>query len=306
MISMQERGNQFKNILITGDTGFIGRNLKNFLQKNCQEVSVSGFTRSKGRDIRNYNQILEAVKNKDLIINLAGTATIGYSWKNPRQAVDIDAYGATNVFKACDIAGIPVVHISSAEVYGTNLHPGHPMSENHPLHPRHPYGIAKKAAEIFAQKKIAQGQPIIILRLFTQYGDGSLEPLEQFIPRLIRNAISGKDLPIEGNGEIIRDWVFVSDTADAIWSSINAKPGFYNVCTGESFTQNQVATKILCEVKKHLKTKSRLVNLLHRQNFNEIKEQRGDPSRFFEETGWRAKTSLNDGIEKCIKFYLSV
>ena len=300
---MEEKNNQFKNILITGDTGFIGRHLKNFLRETEPEISISGFTRSAKQDIRNYEQILEAVRGKELAINLAGTSTVNYSWKNPKQTVDIDAYGAINFFKACGKLGIPAIHISSAEVYGTNLQPGRLMSENHPLHPKHPYGVAKKAAEVFAQNMFTQGQPITVLRLFTQYGDGSSEPLERFVPRLTRNAILGKDLPVEGDGEIIRDWVFVSDTAGAIWASRNAQPGFYNICTGQSFSQNQVATKILHAVKNKFKTRSRLVNILHRRNFNETREQQGDPSRFFEETGWQAPTSLDEGIEKCIKFY---
>ena len=196
---MEIKNGQFKNVLITGDTGFIGRHLKNFLQKTCPEISISGFTRSAKQDIRNYEQILATLHGKDLAINLAGTATIDYSWKNPKQTVDTDAYGAINFFKACAKFDIPAIHISSAEVYGTNLHPGHPMSENHPLHPRHPYGVAKKAAEIFAQKMINQGQFITILRLFTQYGDGSSEPIERFIPRLVRNALLGKSIPVFWN-----------------------------------------------------------------------------------------------------------
>lgn len=300
---MKERENKFKNILITGDTGFIGRHLKKFLEKNEPEISLSGFSRSSGQDIRDYEQIRAGIYGKDLVINLAGTSTVVNSWKNLKHTVDTDAYGAINIFRACADSGIPVIHISSAEVYGSNIHPGHPMSENHPLHPRHPYGIAKKAAEVFAEKLMNRGHSIAVLRLFTQYGDGSQEPLERFIPFLVRNALSGKDLPIDGSGQAMRDWVFISDTAEAIWNARLSSSGFYNICTGLASSQNQVATKVLHEVKKLTNTRSRLINLPRRQNFNEVREQIGDPSKFFEETGWRAPTTLEEGIKKCVEFY---
>lgn len=296
----------YKKILITGDTGFVGRYLKDYLETRFPDISISGFARSRGQDIKNYDQVYAAIEKKDLIINLAGTSDINKSWNNPKEAIDTNSFGAVNVFKAAAKNGIPVVHLSSAEVYGNNLHPGHPMSEEHPLHPRHPYGISKKAAELVAQDLISQGKKIIVLRPFTLYGDGSSEPLEKFIPKLVRNALSDKDLPVENNGELKRDWVFIEDLAEAIWKAQNARPGFYNICTGLSHSQNQVATTILHEVKKiNPSNKSRIVNLPLKRELNLIQEHRGDPSRFFEETGWRAPTTIEKGIKKCIQFYLT-
>lgn len=295
----------YKKVLVTGDTGFVGRYLKNYLETRFPEVSFSGFTRSRGQDIRNYEQVLAAVQGQDLIINLAGTSDVKRSWTNPKETIDINAFGAVNVFKAGVKFGIPVIHLSSAEVYGINLRPGHPLSEEHPAHPRHPYGISKKAAELYAENLISKGHHVTVLRPFTLYGDGSSETLEKFIPMLVRNALLGKNLPIEGDGELIRDWLFVADLAEAIWQARLVKPGFYNICTGTAYSQNQVAMNILHEIKKIIPdNKSHIITLPHRKQINEIKEYHGDPSKFYQETGWRASTTLVDGIKKIINFYL--
>lgn len=297
--------NTAKKLLIIGDTGFVGKYLKKVIETNSPSTTISGFNRSSGYDIRNYENVSRMVTDNDLVINLAGTSDIQKSWKNIKETISIDAYGAVNVFKACASAKVPLIHISSSEVYGQNLHPGHPISENHPMHPRHPYGIAKKAADMAAQNYIDKGNYIVILRPFTLYGEGTEEPLEKFIPHLTRNAILGKDIPVEGNGDIKRDWVFVGDLAEAIWLAQNAIPGIYNIATGVPHSLNQVATIILHETKKILPTKSRIIQLSYKKNINEAAELIGDPTKFYTATGWRNSITLAEGVKKYINYYLA-
>jgi len=290
-------------VLITGHTGFIGHHLVRHIQRLDPDVRLEGFYRSSGENIRDYAPLLSRVRAVNLVINLAGTSRPDRGWSNPHETYETDALGAITIMEACKNSNVPLIHISSSEVYGTNIHQGYPMPESHPLHPKNPYGVAKKASDEAALTYIDDGVPIALLRLFTPYGTGEVDPFHHFIPRLVRQAITGGDLPVTDGGVRRRDWIFAEDIAEAIWEARNASPDVYNIARGVLYSDLEVALLVLKEVKEVFPTKSRILPLSSQTPLNDPLEQLGDPVRFFEETGWHAHTSLEEGIRQCIAFY---
>ncbi|MBI2637314.1 MAG: NAD(P)-dependent oxidoreductase [Candidatus Sungbacteria bacterium] len=290
-------------VLVFGSTGFIGQHLMRHIAENRSDSSVACFNKSGGNDIRDYASVFSFVKKADLVINLAGSPVNDRGWSRIKKTLETDGLGAAHILHASRATNTPLIHVSSAEVYGTNVHPGRPMPEEHPLHPKNPYGVAKKTAEETAFALMRAGAPIRVLRLFNPYGTGDTKSAD-FIPRLVRQAITEGNLPLSNNGIRRRDWIFAKDAAEAIWASRNARPGVYNIARGVFYSDMEVARLVQREVRSAIRTKSRVVSLPCQTPVNEPLEQYGDPSRFFEETGWHARTSLEEGIRHSINFYL--
>lgn len=290
---------------ITGRSGFIGVALDHYL-RDYPEIGIRGFNRRDGGDIRNFQAVLAAAYGSDLIINLAALSHVDYSWIKPFEYYETNGIGAINVMEVAKILGIPMIHISTSEVYGTNQVPGHPMSENHPIHPHYPYSEAKALADFAAQNRIALGQNIVVLRPFNQYGSGSFQTVEKLIPKLVKLAVGGKDLTIYGDGQSKRDWVFVEDTAEAIWRAKDLKPGVYNVATGKNYSTNEVAKMVLKLVNEKKKTPSKIVRVpFPPVRPNEVRELLGDNTKLYEAISWKPKISLKEGISRSVDFYTS-
>lgn len=288
-------------VFITGRSGFVGVALDHYLRQ-FPEVEIRGFNRRDGGDIRDFNSVLAAAYGSDLIINLAALSHVDYSWIKPFDYYQTNGIGAVNVMEVAKLLGIPLIHISTSEVYGTNQNPGQPMSETHPIKPHYPYSEAKAMADFAAQNRIAVGQKIVVLRPFNQYGSGSFQTVEKLIPKLVKQAVAGQDITVYGDGQSTRDWVFVADTAEAIWLAKDLKPGVYNICTGKNYSALQVAELVRDLV--GLGVKIKLVPFPPVRP-NEVREHLGDNTKFYEATGWKPKVSLEEGIKRSIAFYTS-
>ena len=243
------------SILIVGDTGFIGAHLKRHISTFSPETAVFGFSRSAGHDVRNFEQISDAVRGKDFVINVAGTPEIHHGWHNIKHIMDVDAIGSINIMKACVRSNVPLIHISSADVYGTNLKPGTPMAEDHPLRPKSPRGVAKRAVETVAMNLIHNDVPVRVLRLFTPYGtehpsDMRHRRYNYFVARVIRACARGEDIIVEEDGDRAMDWVCIDDVVEAIWQARFAQPGVYNIASGRSHSFNQIAQLAVEQAKK--------------------------------------------------------
>lgn len=129
-------------VLLTGDSGFIGSNMKKFLLK--ENVEVIGYSRRSGFDISNMDKLREAAKKCDIIYHFAAEAKPGQSVLNPVHTIEVNIRYSLNILEICRELNIPLVYPSSCEVYGDSKVP---IKEDFPFNPTNPYAASKVAID---------------------------------------------------------------------------------------------------------------------------------------------------------------
>jgi UDP-glucose 4-epimerase len=180
---------------------------------------------------------------------------------------------------------------SGGTVYGNPLH--NPVAENAPLSPLSYHGAAKVALEGFLNAFRAKGRAVTILRPSNSYGpEQSLRQAFGLIRTVLQHVLDGTTMEIWGDGENVRDFVYVKDVADAIIAAVNAPmdSGTYNVGSGKGHTVNRVLTiaERICGAPVQVK---------HREARSaDVREVVLDVSRIRERLGWQPRISLEEGI----------
>jgi len=215
-------------ILLTGAAGFIGSNLSKALRATGYELRA--FVRYNSRadmgllaqlpkellsqievifgDLRDPSAILEAAQGCDLIYHLGALISIPYSYLHPVETVQSNVLGTLNILEAARQLGIPVVHTSTSEVYGTALRV--PIDEEHPLQGQSPYSASKIGADKLVEAYYRSfGVPVITVRPFNTYGPG--QSARAVIPTIITQALTQDYLNL-GSLDTKRDFTYVDDT----------------------------------------------------------------------------------------------
>jgi dTDP-glucose 4,6-dehydratase len=191
------------------------------------------------------------------------------------------------------------INISTDEVYGELGEEGQ-FHETTPLNPNSPYSVSKASADMLGRAyHRTYGVPVITVRPSNNYGPWQYP--EKLIPVIILKAINNEKIPVYGTGQNIREWLFVSDCADAVFKIIEkGKRGeIYNAGSGEEKRNIEVVKAVLKLLKKSEDliefTKDRLGHdFRYSLNSDKIGEQ----------TGWKAQTTFSEGIEKTVKWYM--
>jgi len=252
--------------LVTGGAGFIGSNfLALLLEKKYTEVvcldkfnyAASHFNLQnlKGKprfsiikgDITNL-QDLEKIWEKpfDYIINFAAESHVDRSIKEPTTFFENNLLSTVNLLNKC-LKHQPklFIQISTDEVYGSIPMPDY-ASENNPLNPSNPYSASKCSADLAALSYYKTfGLPVVIMRAVNNFGPRQYP--EKFIPRIITRALQDLEIPIYGDGQAIRSWLYVMDFCQAILATIEqGTPGeTYNVGSQNEITNLELVKKIL-------------------------------------------------------------
>ena len=298
-------------VLITGSSGFLGSScVKKFLEEGLQIYGISR-TLPNNCQLKKNNFIaqeisLEALKsfkqNFDFIIHCAGGSYLPYSYSNPKKDFTKTVLTSLEVLEYVRLYNprAKVIYISSASVYNTNS--SFPIDETVPLAPCSPYGVSKSIAEqLFKSYYDNFGINSCILRVFSAYGEGLKKQLFWVASNKIYHAQKehANKVTFYNTGKNIRDWVYITDVVEAIFSSLNIDFNFdiFN-CGGNS---NSVL---------------RVVNLLAQELGFEGKiifndgVKLGHPlclvannSKIYEKTSWRAKITLQEGVKKYIAWF---
>lgn len=218
-----------QKILITGAAGFIGSHLLETLTGKGAEVRA--FVRYTSRlergwldslpekalketeivagDIKDSDAVDKAVRGCTMVFHLAALIGIPYSYIHPRNYVDTNILGTTNVLCSARDHNISrLVHISTSEVYGTARYV--PIDENHPKVAQSPYSATKIAADMLANSfQRSFDLPVVIIRPFNTYGPR--QSLRAIIPMIINQLLKTENLKI-GATSPTRDFTFISDT----------------------------------------------------------------------------------------------
>ena len=312
-------------IIVTGGAGFIGSNFVfHMLQAHpdyrivcLDKLTYAGnlstlepvlqqdnfrFVKADICDRQAVDKLFQEEK-PDIVVNFAAESHVDRSIENPGIFLETNIMGTAVLMDACRKYGIQRYHqVSTDEVYG-DLPLDRPdlfFTEETPLHTSSPYSSSKASADLLVMAYYrTYGLPVTISRCSNNYGPYHFP--EKLIPLMIANAMADKPLPVYGNGENVRDWLYVEDHCRAIDLIIHAgKVGeVYNV-GGHNEKRNIDIVRIICQ--ELGKPESLIVHVEDRKGHD--RRYAIDPAKIHRELGWLPETKFEDGIKKTIKWYL--
>jgi dTDP-glucose 4,6-dehydratase len=176
------------------------------------------------------------------------------------------------------------------------------MDEEHPLNPRSPYAATKAGADRLAYSYwTTYDLPIVIVRPFNNYGPR--QHPEKVVPRFITQALANEPLTIHGDGHASRDWLYVTDDAEAIEAiidtPIDAIAGeVLNVATGVDISISDIADMVLRVLDKPAELKLHVPERL-----GQVDRHIGSTEKLERLVGWTARTSFEEGLERTVAWY---
>ena len=328
-------------ILVTGGAGFIGGNfmldwlanpaaegvvnldkltyagnlatLKS-LEKDARHVFVQG-------DIGDYDLVLSLLKKHQIraVVNFAAESHVDRSIHGPGDFIQTNILGTFNLLEAVraywtelpekDKQSFRFLHVSTDEVYGS-LSPTDPaFSETNAYEPNSPYSASKAASDHLVRAwHHTYGLPVLTTNCSNNYGPYHFP--EKLIPLVILNALAGKPLPIYGDGQQIRDWLYVKDHCSAIRRVLETgKLGeTYNV-GGWNEKPNLDVVHTICSILDQLRPKAD--GTKYASQITYVKDRPGhdrryaiDATKLERELGWKPAETFETGIQKTVQWYL--
>jgi dTDP-glucose 4,6-dehydratase len=308
-------------LFVTGGAGFIGSNfIRHALESNGNYSVVNYDKLTYAANLANLKDIAKdsrylfvkgdicdrgvveaAMRDCDAVVHFAAESHVDRSIYEPTPVIETNVTGTFVLLQIARRIGIKrFVHISTDEVYG-DLSPGMAASEKSPLQPSSPYSASKAAADLLVLSFVrTYGVPALVTRSSNNYGPCQFP--EKFLPLLITNALSGKPLPIYGDGMQQRDWLHVDDNCGGILAALeHGRIGeVYNI-GGMDIEEN------LTMAKRVLKAMDKPETLL-----TFVKDRPGhdrryalDCSKAEAELGWKRMISLEEGLRRTIEWYKS-
>ena len=240
----------------------------------------------------------------DYVINFAAESHVDRSIENPRIFLETNILGTQTLMDACRKYGIRRYHqVSTDEVYG-DLPLDRPdlfFTEETPIHTSSPYSASKAGADLLVMAYHRTfGLPVTISRCSNNYGPYHFP--EKLIPLMIVNALADKPLPVYGNGENVRDWLYVEDHCRAIDLIVHqGRDGeIYNV-GGHNKMRNIDIVKLICQ---ELGKPESLITFVADRKGHDMRYAI-DPAKIHRELGWLPKVKFKDGIKRTIQWYLN-
>jgi dTDP-glucose 4,6-dehydratase len=328
-------------ILVTGGAGFIGGNfVLDWLKEpkaegivNLDKLTYSGnlatldLVRNDPRhvfiqgDIGDLALVTRLLKEHQprAIINFAAESHVDRSIHGPAEFVQTNIVGTFNLLEcaraywneldASKKTGFRFHHVSTDEVYGSLSVSDPAFTETNPYEPNSPYSASKAASDHLVRAWFhTYGFPVLTSNCSNNYGPYHFP--EKLIPLVILNAINGKSLPIYGDGQQVRDWLYVGDHCSAIREVLaNGKPGeTYNI-GGWNEKANIDVVKIICQILDGLRPRTDGKSYAEQITF--VKDRPGhdrryaiNASKIASELGWKPKETFDSGIQKTVQWYL--
>ncbi|MEK4167560.1 dTDP-glucose 4,6-dehydratase [Anoxybacillus sp. FSL W8-0104] len=310
------------NLLVTGGAGFIGSNFVRYMLEkypnyklvNYDLLTYAGnlenlkdvenhpnYTFVKG-DINNRELVNYLVKTHeiDVIVNFAAESHVDRSITDPDIFVKTNVLGTQALLDVAKANNIKkYVQISTDEVYGTLGETGY-FTEETPLAPNSPYSASKAGGDLLVRAyHETYGLNVNITRCSNNYGPYHFP--EKLIPLMITNALEGKELPIYGDGQNIRDWLHVKDHCAAIDLVIHkGRPGeVYNIGGHNERTNNEIVHLI---VEKLGVSKDLIKYVADRPGHD--RRYAIDPTKIMTELGWKPQYTFEKGIVETIQWYI--
>jgi len=235
----------------------------------------------------------------DVIVHFAAESHVDRSILSPAPVFETNLRGTFTMLEAARTNKTPkFLHVSTDEVYGSIPAP-HDADEDYPLRASSPYSASKAGSDLLALSYfVTYGMPVMVTRASNNYGPYQFP--EKLIPLMISNAIEDKALPIYGDGQQVRDWLYVDDHCRAILAVIErGRAGeIYNIGGSRALPNLEVVERILDTVGKP------------RSLMQTVKDRPGHDRRYalsteklMRETGWQAQMPFEAGLRATIDWY---
>lgn len=310
-------------LLVTGGLGFIGSNFINYWLKNHHEdfivnldkVTYAANEKNVNRkllkdnyqfvkgDICDQKLVMEIAKEVDLIVNFAAETHVDNSIKDPSLFVMSNYYGVFNLLEATKRYNLRFHQVSTDEVYGSlSLNSHRKFDENTCYNPKNPYSATKAAADHLVRAYFnTYGIRATISNCSNNFGPN--QHPEKLIPKTIWNALENKKIPIYGNGQQVRDWIYVEDHVRAL--ELLLKEGKY----GETYlvsTQNEIRNiDVVKTVLIILNKSEELIEFVEDRPGHDVKYSL-DPQKIMVKLGWKPKYNFSDAIKTTVLYYSKI
>lgn len=327
-------------ILTTGAAGFIGSNFANkaYAERPISTVCVDALTYAGNADnlsslldrddsffVRGDvtdQSLLESLFQKhqpEAVVHFAAESHVDRSIHHAEAFIQTNIVGTFRLLEAARQywSGLPAdrrkafrfVHVSTDEVYGTLGSDDPPFTETTPYAPNSPYAASKAASDHLVRSyNTTHGLPTIITNCSNNYGPFQFP--EKLIPLVIHRALEGKSLPIYGDGQQVRAWLYVEDHVEALLRVLEGgTPGeVYNI-GGWNEQTNLSVVHTICDELDGIHPRPDGVS--YREQITFVKDRPGhdrryaiDAGKIERELGWRPKESFESGLRKTIQWYL--
>lgn len=330
-------------ILVTGGAGFIGSIFVSLLLEKAkvQVVNLDKLTYAANLDNLNFTKdnpnytfvkgdicdsklVNELFNEYDFtaVVHFAAESHVDNSIESPGEFVQTNIVGSFNLLQAAYSHWMDgpnsfkagkennrFLHVSTDEVYGTLGKTGL-FTESTPYAPNSPYSASKAASDMLVRSYYhTYGFPVITTNCSNNYGQH--QHWEKLIPTIIRKAISGDQIPIYGDGQNVRDWLYVKDHCKGIQLALTkGKLGeTYNIGGNNERTNLYIANHI-CELLDQLAPRAN--GEPYKAQISFVKDRPGhdlryaiDATKIIQELGWNPEENFESGIKKTVSWYLA-
>lgn len=330
-------------ILVTGGAGFIGSNLVRYLiqQTDAEVVCVDkltyagnlqsladisddpryAFERTDITDAEGIRKVFDT-HQPDAVMHLAAESHVDRSIDGPGEFIHTNVVGTFTMLQSAmgywTDKGKPdsfrFLHVSTDEVYGSLGFEDDAFSETTRYDPHSPYSASKAASDHLARAwKTTYGLPVLVTNCSNNYGPYQFP--EKLVPVVIMKCLRGDEIPVYGKGENVRDWLYVEDHADALYTVLkNGTLGeTYNI-GGNNERSNLELVKRLCEIlddlhppKEHhenLASYSDLISFVSDRPGHDLRYAI-NPDKIHDELDWSPKEDFASGFRKTVEWYLN-
>jgi len=314
-----------KPILVTGAAGFIGANFVRMLLERDAAVKLIALDKlTYAGNLANLEGVLDDPRltfvRGDIcdekvvsslfdqhkitqVVNFAAESHVDRSILSSGPFIQTNVVGTQVLLDVAKRKNIErFLQVSTDEVYGTlpEDRPEIKFTEETPLAPNSPYSASKAAADCLVRSYFHTfHMPVLITRCSNNYGPYQFP--EKLIPLFVTNLIEGKKVPLYGDGLNVRDWLYVEDHCEAIWTVLTrGTPGeVYNIGGNNELTNRRITETILREMKKDWDA-----------NVQYVKDRPGhdrryaiDAGKMKRELGWQPKHRFDEAIARAIDWY---
>lgn len=329
--------------LITGGAGFIGSAVVRHIIENTQDSAVNVDKLTYAGNLES----LESVENNpryafeqvdicdaktlarvfeqhqpDAVMHLAAESHVDRSIDGPVAFIETNIVGTYTLLEATRAywntldaekkAAFRFHHISTDEVYGDLEGTNDLFTETTPYAPSSPYSASKASSDHLVRAWLrTYGLPTIVTNCSNNYGPFHFP--EKLIPLMILNALDGKPLPVYGNGQQIRDWLFVEDHARALYKVVTEGEigETYNI-GGHNEKANIDVVRTICDLLEELAPNKPAGVVKYEDLITYVKDRPGhdvryaiDAAKIGRELGWKPQETFESGIRKTVEWYLN-
>ena len=287
--------NNNPNDIVTNlDNLTIGSNLQNL--KQIENNSNYSFIKN---DIRDEQTIQKISKDKDIIINFAAESHVDRSIANPKPFIETNIFGTYSLLEAARKYDKLFIHVSTDEVYG-DAKGKESFTEEENLNPSNPYSATKASADLLVGAyERTYGIKCITTRCTNNFGPCQFP--EKLLPKTIIRLIKNLKVPLYGDGNQIRSWIYVYDHVDAIESLISkGRIGqIYNITAYEEITNVTMVKKILDILEKSYD----MIEYVGDRPGHD-KRYSIDCSKIKNQIGWKPKYRFDEALKQTVNWYL--